>query len=106
MSILQVILNRQPIKLMSNMKNISHLNLNAEKQDLACRNSKFGSLNTIYNAKKSSSTLVEALYLLYDSDKKYLFLIKKKTFSFCPQEVVDVLGMVMNDIDVDFDFFC
>ncbi|KAL6552290.1 hypothetical protein OROHE_007654 [Orobanche hederae] len=51
-------------------------------------------------ATESSSTLIGALSLLYDTEKSLFELNEKVSFSFCPREVASVLGI--KDIETDF----
>ncbi|XP_074375698.1 uncharacterized protein LOC141717493 isoform X3 [Apium graveolens] len=95
--------NRQPVKLTSSLKKISDFNLSCEKKELF-KNSKLASLASIKNNKESSAALVETISSFYSLSENKIF-INEKVFSFCPKEVADVLGITVNDTDIDFDVF-
>lgn len=66
--------------------------LDAEKKDLF-KKSQFSALANVNNETESSSTLLGALSLLYDSEKNLFKLNENVSFSFCAREVASVLGI-------------
>ena len=74
--------NRQPIRLMSNLKKISDLDLN-ERKTSVMQGSIFYSLSKVRNKKEQSGTLVEALCRRYDATKKLFVFNDRTSFGFC-----------------------
>lgn len=54
---------------------------------------KFAAIATISNKKESSSTLPLWLAEVYDEEENIFFFNDRVSFSFCPKEVADVLGI-------------
>ncbi|KAI3688313.1 hypothetical protein L1987_82024 [Smallanthus sonchifolius] len=79
----------QPIKVMSNLKNIDDLKLE-NKVDLM-KDSIFYSLSSVTNGRESSGTLVAALCKYYDHNKRGFQLNNKTYFSFFTKEVAKTI---------------
>ncbi|GKE79397.1 hypothetical protein Tco_1545517, partial [Tanacetum coccineum] len=91
---------RQQIKLMSGLKKIVNLNLEKNKSDLL-KDSVFGNLTKITNKKESSLLLLSPLYKSYDASKGVFEFNDEASFSFCTQEIANVIAMKDRGISLE-----
>nr|GEY31413.1 protein root hair defective 3 [Tanacetum cinerariifolium] len=77
---------------MSSLKKITEFILDSDKVDLM-KDSPFKGLASVTNKRKSSAILVQALCSSYDASNRVYQLNENTSFSFCSQEIADVLGI-------------
>ncbi|KAI3494076.1 hypothetical protein L1887_41290 [Cichorium endivia] len=90
--------NKQPFKLISNVKKIADLSLDDDKLTLM-KDSTFGNLSAVNYSRESSALLAKALCRLYDDNNNVIKLNEDTTFTFCSKEVATALGMLEGQSD-------
>lgn len=90
--------NKQPFKLISNVKKIADLSLDDDKLTLM-KDSTFGNLSAVNYSRESSALLAKALCRLYDDNNNVIKLNEDTTFTFCSKEVATALGMLEGQPD-------